>query len=107
MAGRGTDVKLGEGVAAKGGLFVIGTERHEARRIDRQLAGRCARQGDPGHCQSFVSLEDEIIEACAEKPAARLRKRYRDRGELTSLAMRRLVLKAQAKKERQHFRDRT
>ncbi len=106
MAGRGTDIKLGEGVAAQGGLHVLGTERHESRRIDRQLAGRCARQGDPGHCQFFVSLEDEIIEAFGEKPAARLRKRYRGRGELTSLAMRRLVRNAQAKKERQHFRDR-
>ncbi len=106
MAGRGTDIKLGEGVAELGGLHVIGTERHEARRIDRQLAGRCARQGDPGFCRFFVSLEDEIIEAFGEKPAARLRKRYRDRGELTSTAMRRLVFAAQAKKERQHFRDR-
>jgi preprotein translocase subunit SecA len=106
MAGRGTDIKLGEGVAEKGGLHVIGTERHEARRIDRQLAGRCARQGDPGYCQFFVSLEDEIIEAFGEKPAARLRKRYRDRGELTSNAMRRLVFAAQRRKERQHFRDR-
>ena len=106
MAGRGTDIKLGTGVAEQGGLHVLGTERHESRRIDRQLAGRCARQGDPGHCQFFVSLEDEIIEAFGEKPAARIRKRYRDRGELTSLSMRRLVRNAQAKKERQHFRDR-
>ncbi len=50
MAGRGTDIKLGDGVAELGGLHVIGTERHEARRIDRQLSGRCARQGDPGPC---------------------------------------------------------
>ena len=106
MAGRGTDIKLGEGVAETGGLHVIGTERHEARRIDRQLAGRCARQGDPGFCQFFVSLEDEIVEAFGEKPAARLRKRYRDKGELTSHSMRRLILHAQRKKERQHFRDR-
>lgn len=106
MAGRGTDIKLGEGVAETGGLHVIGTERHEARRIDRQLAGRCARQGDPGYCQFFVSLEDEIVEAFGEKPAARLRKRYRGKGELTSHSMRRLILHAQRKKERQHFRDR-
>src|SRR3954449_9715689 len=106
MAGRGTDIKLGEGVAEKGGLHVIGTERHESPRIYRQLAGRCARQGDPGYCRFFVSLEDEIIEAFGEKPAARIRKRHRGRGELTSGAMRRLVLTAQAKKERQHFRDR-
>ncbi|WP_422931211.1 DEAD/DEAH box helicase [Singulisphaera sp. PoT] len=106
MAGRGTDIKLGEGMNEVGGLHVIGTERHESRRIDRQLAGRSARQGDKGYCQFFVSLEDEIIEAFGEKPAARLRRRYKDRGELTSGAMRRLVLAAQAKKERQHFRDR-
>ena len=106
MAGRGTDIKLGEGVAELGGLHVIGTERHEAMRIDRQLAGRCARQGDPGYCEFFVSLEDEIIEAFGEKPAARLRRRYKDRGELTSTAMRRLVFAAQRRKERQHFRDR-
>src|SRR4051794_39253406 len=106
MAGRGTDIKLGPGVAELGGLHVIGTERHESRRIDRQLAGRCARQGDPGYCQFFVSVEDEIIEAYGEKPAIRIRKRYRGRGELTSTGMRRMVLTAQAKKERQHFRDR-
>ncbi|WP_435016969.1 preprotein translocase subunit SecA [Tundrisphaera sp. TA3] len=106
MAGRGTDIKLLPEIAAQGGLHVIGTERHESRRIDRQLAGRCARQGDPGFCQFFVSLEDEIIEAYGEKPAMRIRKRYRGRGELTSLRMRRLVLAAQARKERQHYRDR-
>ena len=106
MAGRGTDIKLTPEVAAVGGLHVIGTERHESRRIDRQLAGRSARQGDPGYCQFFVSLEDEIIEAYGEKPAARIRRRHRGRGELTSGPMRRLVLAAQAKKERQHYRDR-
>ena len=106
MAGRGTDIKLGEGVAELGGLHVIGTERHESRRIDRQLAGRCARQGDPGLAQFFVSLEDEIVEAFGEKPAARLRKRHKGRGELTSTYWRGVMRKAQHKKERQHFRDR-
>ena len=72
MAGRGTDIKLVPEVAGVGGLHVIGTERHESRRIDRQLAGRCARQGDPGFCQFFVSLEDEILEAYGEKPAIRI-----------------------------------
>jgi preprotein translocase subunit SecA len=61
MAGRGTDIKLGEGVAGLGGLHVIGTERHEARRIDRQLRGRCARQGDPGSSHFFISLEDDLM----------------------------------------------
>src|SRR5688572_10140446 len=61
MAGRGTDIKLGAGVAESCGLHVIGTERHEARRIDRQLRGRCARQGDPGSSHFFISLEDDLM----------------------------------------------
>lgn len=61
MAGRGTDIKLGEGVAEVGGLFVLGTERHEARRIDNQLRGRSGRQGDPGETQSFISLDDDVM----------------------------------------------
>jgi len=61
MAGRGTDIKLGPGVADIGGLHVIGTERHEARRIDRQLRGRCARQGDPGSSHFFIGLEDDLM----------------------------------------------
>ncbi len=61
MAGRGTDIKLGEGGADLGGLLVLGTERHEARRIDRQLRGRCARQGDPGASCFYVSFEDDLM----------------------------------------------
>ena len=61
MAGRGTDIRLGEGVVSLGGLFVIGTERHESRRIDNQLRGRAGRQGDPGMSQFFVSFEDELM----------------------------------------------
>jgi preprotein translocase subunit SecA len=61
MAGRGTDIKLGKGVAEVGGLFVIGTERYESRRVDRQLRGRCARQGDPGRSQFFISFEDDLM----------------------------------------------
>src|SRR5712671_2169642 len=61
MAGRGTDIKLGPGVPERGGLMVIGTERHEARRIDRQLRGRCARQGDPGGSRFYVSFEDDLM----------------------------------------------
>jgi preprotein translocase subunit SecA len=61
MAGRGTDIKLGHGVAESGGLHVIGTERHESGRVDRQLCGRAGRQGDPGTAQMFVSAEDELI----------------------------------------------
>ena len=61
MAGRGTDIVLGEGVVERGGLHVIGTERHESRRIDNQLRGRAGRQGDPGSSQFFVSLEDDLL----------------------------------------------
>jgi preprotein translocase subunit SecA len=61
MAGRGTDIRLGDGVAERGGLHVIATERHEAGRIDRQLFGRCGRQGDPGSFEAIVSLQDELL----------------------------------------------
>ena len=61
MAGRGTDIKLGAGVKDKGGLFILGTERHESRRIDRQLRGRSGRQGDPGTSKFFLSLEDDLM----------------------------------------------
>ncbi len=61
MAGRGTDIKLGKGVPEVGGLFVIGTERHQSRRIDRQLRGRCSRQGDAGRSQFFISFEDDLM----------------------------------------------
>jgi len=61
MAGRGTDIKLGAGVIEKGGLFILGTERHESRRIDRQLRGRCGRQGDPGTTKFYLSLEDDLM----------------------------------------------
>jgi len=61
MAGRGTDIRLGLGMAELGGLHVIATERHEAGRIDRQLFGRCGRQGDPGNCEAIISLEDDLI----------------------------------------------
>jgi preprotein translocase subunit SecA len=61
MAGRGTDIKLGEGVAELGGLYIIGSERHESRRIDNQLRGRSGRQGDPGNSQFYLSLEDDLM----------------------------------------------
>lgn len=61
MAGRGTDIKLGEGVPELGGLFIIGTERHESRRIDNQLRGRAGRQGDPGESRFYLSLEDDLL----------------------------------------------
>jgi preprotein translocase subunit SecA len=61
MAGRGTDIKLGEGVPELGGLMVLATERHESRRVDRQLRGRCARQGDPGESKFFLAFEDDLM----------------------------------------------
>lgn len=61
MAGRGTDIKLGSGVRERGGLYILGTERHESRRIDRQLRGRSGRQGDPGASKFFISLEDDLM----------------------------------------------
>jgi preprotein translocase subunit SecA len=76
MAGRGTDIKLGRGVAQLGGLHVIAAERNESGRIDRQLFGRCARQGDPGSAQAIVSLEDEFICRYATHLSSSLRRRY-------------------------------
>jgi len=72
MAGRGTDIRLGPGVADIGGLHVLATERHDARRIDRQLFGRGGRQGDPGSYQAIVSLEDELVHEVFGRHAARL-----------------------------------
>ena len=82
MAGRGTDIKLGDGVAELGGLFVIGTERHASRRIDRQLRGRCSRQGDPGRSQFFISLEDDLMRnhASPERMASLIEQAGRSRG---------------------------
>ncbi len=72
MAGRGTDIRLAPGVSELGGLHVIATERHEARRIDRQLFGRCGRQGDPGSSEAIVSLEDELVTVYAGTPLKKL-----------------------------------
>ncbi len=77
MAGRGTDIKLGEGVAELGGLKVIGTERHEARRIDNQLRGRSGRQGDPGVSRFYLSLEDDLMRRFASQTIASLMERFR------------------------------
>ncbi len=72
MAGRGTDIKLGPGVREAGGLAIIGTERHESRRVDRQLRGRAGRQGDPGTSQFFVSLEDDLMRLFGSERIARV-----------------------------------
>ena len=72
MAGRGTDIKLGEGVPELGGLFIIGTERHESRRIDNQLRGRSGRQGDPGESRFYISLEDDLMRLFASENIAKV-----------------------------------
>ncbi len=72
MAGRGTDIKLGPGVKEKGGLAIVGTERHDSRRVDRQLRGRAGRQGDPGSSQFFVSLEDDLMRLFGSDRIARI-----------------------------------
>jgi preprotein translocase subunit SecA len=72
MAGRGTDIKLGPGVKEAGGLAIIGTERHESRRVDRQLRGRAGRQGDPGSSQFFVSLEDDLMRLFGSERIAKM-----------------------------------
>ena len=108
MAGRGTDVRLGEGVHALGGLHVICSELHEAQRIDRQLIGRCGRQGDPGTYRQFLALDDEIVEtAYGPKKADQLKQRgieLSGKGPISGFES--LIYKAQRKLERRHFRDR-
>ncbi|MBP89847.1 MAG: preprotein translocase subunit SecA [Planctomycetaceae bacterium] len=106
MAGRGTDIKLGEGVHELGGLHVICTELHESARIDRQLIGRCARQGDAGSFRQFMSLDDDVLEAGLGPGAAR---RYEALGTGKSGSFDRcasVLRAAQAKVERQHYRRR-
>jgi preprotein translocase subunit SecA len=105
MAGRGTDIKLGPGVPELGGLFVIGTERHESRRIDRQLRGRCARQGDPGVSKFFVSLEDDLMRLFANAgPISRILEKSMSEGEeLEHPALNWSIENAQKKVEQQNF----
>jgi preprotein translocase subunit SecA len=105
MAGRGTDIKLGEGIPDVGGLYVIGTERHESRRIDRQLRGRCARQGDPGLSKFFLSLEDELLRIFLQgNIASRLMEGTMKEGEeLQHPWLNRSIESAQKKVEQQNF----
>ena len=107
MAGRGTDIVLGEGVPELGGLHVIGTERHDSARIDRQLAGRAGRQGDPGSAQFLLSLDDELLEAFGIDKAERLRKGFAGRnGQERIDRMRGIFRRAQRRVEKKHFKDR-
>jgi preprotein translocase subunit SecA len=96
MAGRGVDIKLGPDVPDLGGLHIIGTERHELRRLDNQLGGRCGRQGDPGSVQFFSSLDDEVLKILSEKRLKRLQRRYDDhRGPIRDRRVPRAINKAQ------------
>ena len=106
MAGRGTDIKLGNGVAEAGGLHVIGTERHEAARIDRQLVGRAGRQGDPGSAQFMVSLEDQLLEGLGTARQEELKEAGRRGGDRNWNAYAPLFRVAQKRVEKKHYRQR-
>jgi preprotein translocase subunit SecA len=106
MAGRGTDIRLGSGVTELGGLHVMGTERHEARRIDRQLAGRSGRQGDPGTSQFFLCLEDELLEGLGPRRQAKMRAIGARDDAQDWQQYQPLFLKAQRRVERRHRKER-
>lgn len=108
MAGRGTDIKLGEGVKEAGGLAIIGTERHDSRRVDRQLRGRAGRQGDPGSSQFFVSLEDDLMRKFGSERIAKLMDRMGlKEGEVIQHSMiSRSIERAQKKVEENNFGSR-
>jgi preprotein translocase subunit SecA len=105
MAGRGTDIKLGEGVREAGGLYVIGTERHESRRIDRQLRGRCSRQGDPGLTKFYLSLEDDLMRLFLQGNLASklMEGSMQDGEELEHPWLNRSIESAQKKVEQQNY----
>jgi len=105
MAGRGTDIKLGKGVKEAGGLAIIGTERHESRRVDRQLRGRSGRQGDPGSSQFFVSLEDDLMRMFGSERIAKIMDRLGiEEGEMIQHSMiTNSIERAQKKVEENNF----
>lgn len=105
MAGRGTDIKLADGVKELGGLFVVGTERHESRRTDRQLRGRCSRQGDPGCSKFYVSLEDDLMRLFANSgPMSKILQNSMEEGEpLEHPLLNRSIETAQKKVEQQSY----
>lgn len=107
MAGRGTDIKLGEGVIDAGGLAVIGTERHESRRIDNQLRGRAGRQGDPGATQFYLSMEDELMKRFSSDNVKRMMDRFMGENEaIQSKMLSRAVESAQTRVEGNNFDSR-
>ncbi|MBM3845549.1 MAG: preprotein translocase subunit SecA [Verrucomicrobia bacterium] len=108
MAGRGTDIKLGAGIAEVGGLHVIGTERHESRRIDRQLRGRCARQGDPGSSHFFIALEDDLMRLFGSDRIVKVMERVglEENQELEHPFLNRSIEQSQKRVEQQNFQIR-
>ncbi len=106
MAGRGTDIKLGDGVAELGGLHVICTEMHDASRIDRQLIGRCGRQGDPGTFRQYLALDDDLLLAGFGPKKSRKLKELGEKSAGPFDRLHRLFRRAQIKVERRHFRQR-
>ena len=108
MAGRGTDIKLGEGVVALGGLKIIGTERHESRRIDNQLRGRAGRQGDPGESRFYISLEDDLMRLFASERiiTAMNALKMPDDEAIESKMLTKAIESAQKKVEGNHFATR-
>jgi preprotein translocase subunit SecA len=107
MAGRGTDIKLGEGVAEAGGLHVIVTEMHDAARVDRQLCGRCGRQGDPGSFRFFLSLEDEILRSGFGPKKSKKYEQLGSRVDGQVNQFTKAFRRAQKTVEKRHFRDRS
>ena len=105
MAGRGTDIKLGPGVKGAGGLAIVGTERHESRRVDRQLRGRAGRQGDPGSSQFFVSLEDDLMRMFGSERIASLMDRmgYKEGEVIQHSMISKSIERAQKKVEENNF----
>src|SRR5450756_2628111 len=105
MAGRGTDIKLGPGVVQSGGLAILGTERHESRRVDRQLRGRAGRQGDPGTSQFFVSLEDDLMRMFGSERIASLMDRmgYKEGEVIQHSMISKSIERAQKKVEENNF----
>src|SRR3712207_4543046 len=105
MAGRGVDIKLGEGVLELGGLYVLGTERHESRRIDNQLRGRSGRQGDPGESRFYLSAEDELVRLFAGDRIQRIIERFKlpDDEPMEASILSKQIENAQKKVEEQNF----
>ncbi|MGW8256306.1 MAG: preprotein translocase subunit SecA [Thermoguttaceae bacterium] len=102
MAGRGTDIRLAPGVVELGGLHVIGVERHESQRIDRQLAGRAARQGDPGSARYYISADDPLLEKYSPALGRIIRRFSEDKGEST-LDLSKEIARLQRRVERHHY----